>query len=135
MPASALRYHRTQGGSFTATSVHHAQEELENSIPSSTAVQAPQTAALNTVDPTRSHARALRALLEKLDDLIKDRVELATRVDRLVATDDITPRILRAASGMEQWVNVQPAMFEDNLDAELSKFDKFRTQLDEDERK
>ena len=36
---------------------------------------------------------------------------------------------------MEQWVNVQPAMFEDILDDELAKFDKFRAQLEEGERK
>ena len=72
-------------------------------------------------------------LLEKLDDLAKAREELAARVSRLADSDDITPRILKAASGMEQWVNVQPAMFEDILDQELSKYDKFRVQLEEDE--
>ena len=36
---------------------------------------------------------------------------------------------------MEQWVNVRPAMFEDILDVELAKFDRFRLQLDEDERR
>lgn len=36
---------------------------------------------------------------------------------------------------MEQWVNVQPAMFEDILDDELSKFDRFRTQLEDTEKK
>ncbi len=81
------------------------------------------------------HARALRVLLEKLDDMAKSRADLVARVKRLAASDDITPRILKAASGMEQWVNVQPAMFEDILDEELSKFDKFRAQLEEDARK
>ena len=74
-------------------------------------------------------------LLEKLDDLAKAREELAARVSRLADSDDITPRILKAASGMEQWVNVQPAMFEDILDEELAKYDKFRRQLEEDEKK
>ena len=78
------------------------------------------------------HARALRSLLEQLDDLVQARKELVATVNRLVGSDDITPRILKAASGME-WVNVQPAMFEDILDAELTKYDKFRVQLEEDE--
>ena len=75
------------------------------------------------------------ALLEKLDDLSKDRAELNARVVQLAATDDITPRVLKAASGMEQWVNVQPAMFEDILDEELLKFEKFRAQLNDDEQR
>ena len=74
-------------------------------------------------------------LLEKLDDLAKAREDLAARVSRLADSDDITSRILKAASGMEQWVNVQPAMFEDILDEELSKFDKFRRQLEDDAQK
>ena len=63
----------------------------------------------------------------------KSHTELVARVKRLAAGDDITPRILKSAAGMEQWVNVQPAMFEDILDQELSKYDKFRVQLEEDE--
>ena len=65
--------------------------------------------------------------------MIRSRADLVARANRLAASDDITPRILKAASGMEQWVNVQPAMFEDILDQELSKYDKFRVQLEEDE--
>lgn len=90
---------------------------------------------LGGADPSRTHARSLRVLLEKLDDLSKSREELVARVNRLAASDDITPRVLKAASAMEQWVNVQPAMFEDILDEELSKYDRFRRQLEDDERK
>ena len=64
----------------------------------------------------------------------KSHTELVARVKRLAAGDDITPRILKSAAGMEQWVNVQPAMFEDILDEELAKYDKFRVQLQDDER-
>ena len=109
------------------------QDELESSIPSSSNINT--TSQPTGPDPTRAHVRALRALLEKLDDLSKDRAELNARVVQLAATDDITPRVLKAASGMEQWVNVQPAMFEDILDEELSKFEKFRAQLDDDEQR
>ena len=108
------------------------QAELEASIPSST-VPYNQRAEATSADPTRMHARAIRALLENLDDMIRSRADLVARANRLAASEDITPRILKAASGMEQWVNVQPAMFEDILDQELSKYDKFRVQLEEDE--
>ncbi|KAI0775185.1 BRO1-domain-containing protein [Trametes elegans] len=104
------------------------EEDLENSIPSST-VSFGQRAGVT--DPTRVHARALRTFLERLEDLSKARTELVARVNRLASSDDITPRISKAASAMEQWVNVQPAMFEDILDEELAKYDRFRVQLDE----
>ncbi|KAI9061298.1 pH-response regulator [Trametes sanguinea] len=104
------------------------ETDLERSIPSST-ISSDSRAV--SADPTRLHARALRGLLEQLDDLSRARRELVARVDRLVSTDDITQRISKAASGMEQWVNVQPAMFEDILDEELSKYDKYRLQLEE----
>ncbi len=100
------------------------------SIPSSTVDLARRVGATGT-DPTRTHARALRTLLEQLEDLSKARAELVARVDRMTASDDITQRVARAASAMEQWVNVQPAMFEDILDEELSKYDRFRVQLED----
>ena len=107
-----------------------AQAELEGAIPSSTVSQTQRPSA----DPVRAHARALRVLLEKLDDLSKARNEVVAKVTRLAGVDDITPRILRAAAAMEQWVTVQPAMFEDILDEELAKYHKFRVQLQDDER-
>lgn len=100
------------------------------SIPSSTVDLARRVSAIGS-DPTRTHARALRTLLEQLEDLSNARTELVARVDRMTASDDITQRVARAASAMEQWVNVQPAMFEDILDEELSKYDRFRVQLEE----
>ncbi|KAI1796839.1 pH-response regulator [Ganoderma leucocontextum] len=106
------------------------ESDLENSIPSSTVSHTqPQSAG-----PVRTHARALRVHLEKLDDLSKVRGELVAKVTRLAGADDITPRILTAAAAMEQWVNVQPAMFEDILDEELAKYDKFRVRLQDDEK-
>ena len=110
------------------------QADLEYSIPSSTGAPAHHTSS-GGVDASRSHARSLRVLLEKLDDLMNARAELVAKVNRLTTADDITPRVLKAASAMEQWVNVQPAMFEDILDEELAKYNKFRRQLEEDEKK
>ena len=104
------------------------QADLERSVPSSTVSWGERS---GSIDPTRVHARALRALLEQLDDLSKTRAEIVARVDRLASSDDITQRIAKAASAMEQWVNVQPAMFEDVLDEELCKYDKYRVQLEE----
>ncbi|KAI0787643.1 pH-response regulator [Fomes fomentarius] len=116
------------------TQLTWSENELESSIPRSTGESA-QRVSLGGADPSRAHARSLRVLLEKLDDLSKSREELVARVNRLAASDDITPRVLKAASAMEQWINVQPAMFEDILDEELSKYDRFRRQLEDDERK
>ncbi|KAH9849704.1 BRO1-domain-containing protein [Lenzites betulinus] len=110
------------------------EEELELSIPSST-VDIGRRAGSVGSDPTRVHARALRTLLEHLEDLSKARAELAARVERLASSDDITQRVARAATTMEQWVNVQPAMLEDILEEELSKYDKYRSQFDENAQK
>ncbi|KAH9903052.1 BRO1-domain-containing protein [Cubamyces lactineus] len=104
------------------------EADLERSVPSSTVSWGERS---GSMDPTRAHARALRALLEQLDDLSKTRAEIVAKVDRLASSDDITQRISKAASAMEQWVNVQPAMFEDVLDDELCKYDKYRVQLEE----
>ncbi|KAI0833513.1 BRO1-domain-containing protein [Trametes gibbosa] len=106
------------------------EDELELSIPSSTVELARRGGSIAS-DPTRVHARALRGLLEQLEDLSKARAELAARVDRFASSDDITQRVAKAASAMEQWVNVQPAMLEDILEEELSKYDKYRIQLED----
>lgn len=77
----------------------------------------------------------LRSLLESLDDIQRARVQTVERVKRRVDADDITPRILRAAAAIERWVEVQPSMFEDVLDEEMSKFDKFKNDVEEGEEK
>ena len=77
------------------------------------------------------HARALRVLLESLDDLIRTRADYVRRATRLAESEDIRPRILKAASAIERWVEVQPSMFEDVIDDELSKYDKFREEIEE----
>lgn len=107
------------------------QADLELSIPSSTA----QPRVANVPNSTRAHARALRVALESLDDIQRARREQVTRATRLADAEDITPRILKAASGFEQWVEVQPAMLEDILDEELAKYDKFATAIQEGESK
>lgn len=84
---------------------------------------------------TQTHARALRVLLENLDNVQRARNETVARAQRLAEADDITLRISKAASAFEQWVAVKPEMLEDILDEELSKYEKFRTMLEQSEQK
>ena len=84
---------------------------------------------------TQTHARALRVLLESLDDLLLARTQLVQRAQRLVDADDIGPRILKIAAGFARWVDVKPAMFDDVSDEELAKYDKFITGIEEGDRK
>lgn len=99
-------------------------KELQKWVPSSTAKPP------NRKDPsqaqTQAHARALRLHLEALADLRSARAELALRAKRLVDVDDITPRIMNEATAFELWTKVEPAMFEDTLDAEMQKYEKFK---------
>lgn len=80
---------------------------------------------------TQTHARALRVHIEALDDLHRVRNQLVHRAQALVDADDIRDRILRVASGFERLVEVEPAMFEDVLDEELAKYDKFLKEMGE----
>lgn len=84
---------------------------------------------------TQSHARQLRVLLESLDDIRRERAQNVMRAKRLADSEDITPRILRAAAAVERWVEVQPSMFEDVLDEALTKYEKFREEIEAGEQK
>lgn len=105
------------------------EARLEAAVPSSTIVwSSPSRPAIGA---TQNHARALRVLLERLDDLARERNQLVTRAQRLADADDISARIQREAAGLESWAEVQPSMFEDTLDQELVKYDKFRHDIEE----
>ena len=82
---------------------------------------------------TRRCARDLRALLEKLEDLKRSRAQTVQRAKFAAEADDITSRVLREASGVEQWTEVQPTMFEDTFEKEMGKYDKFKSALEEGE--
>ncbi|GJE88739.1 BRO1-domain-containing protein [Phanerochaete sordida] len=101
-------------------------EELAQAIPAASAPVARKGAST-----TQTHARQLRVLLESLDDVVRARAQAVARATRLAEAEDITPRVLKAAAAIERWVEVQPAMFEDVLDAELAKYEKFRGELEE----
>lgn len=69
--------------------------------------------------------------MEQLDDLARERNQLVSRAQRLADADDISARIQKEAAGLESWAEVQPFMFEDTLDQELVKYDKFRHDIEE----
>jgi programmed cell death 6-interacting protein len=101
------------------------QATLEASIPSST---------LNSLvtlqsKQTKQNAQELRMKLEELDTLHRDCEQLVHRAQSLVATDNIRPRILKMAAGFERLASVTPAMFENILDEELVKFDRYLSEL------
>ena len=104
--------------------------DLDASVPFSTSVGSKAS------NPqTQIHARNLRVLLETLDEILHVRHDLVKRAERLAEADDIQPRIMKAATGFERWVEVQPAMFEDVSDEEIAKYDKFLQGLREGEKK
>ncbi|KAI0766745.1 ALIX V-shaped domain binding to HIV-domain-containing protein [Irpex lacteus] len=107
------------------------EEDLKAAVPSSTMSLAPTGKSARTANLVQTHARQLRALLESLDDVQRSRAQIVERARRRVDVDDITPRILKAAAAIERWVEVQPSMFEDVLDEELAKFEKFRDDIEE----
>ncbi|KAG7452534.1 BRO1-domain-containing protein [Guyanagaster necrorhizus] len=107
------------------------ESELEAMVPSSTASsrKTPEAAI------TSRYARHLRVLLESLDTLHADREQYVRRAEALSEADDIYPRILKVASGIERLTKVEPATFEDVLDEELAKYDKFCEYIKESEQK
>ncbi|TDL25855.1 pH-response regulator [Rickenella mellea] len=100
------------------------EADLEKWVPSSTArkYNNPQT---------QTHARALRVHLEALDDVQRSRAQIVQRARQLADADNIQPRIMREASAIERWTEVEPVMFEDTIDQELSKYEKFKDAVDD----
>jgi programmed cell death 6-interacting protein len=108
------------------------KDELEASVPSSTISPGNTSTSVNS--HTTMCARALRVLLESLDDLRGARAQLVQRAQYAAEADDITTRIIKQAAGIERWTEVQPSMFEDTLDQELSKYDKYKSDLEDGKR-
>lgn len=73
----------------------------------------------------------MRKLLESLDSIERDCTSCARRAHTIARADNIQPRILKAASGFERLVGVEPAMFADVSDEELAKYDRFIIELEE----
>ncbi|KAF8442365.1 BRO1-like domain-containing protein [Boletus edulis BED1] len=97
--------------------------ELESLVPSSTISTVGKTQA--TGSQTQVHARALRSLLESLDDIRHSRGELVSRAQRRGEVDNIRSRIVAAAGRFDGEAEMTPAMFTDVSDEELAKYDRF----------
>lgn len=96
-------------------------------MPSSTI--APGNPLSSVTSQTKACARELRKLLERLDDLRSVRAQIVQRAYYAAEADDIKKLIMRQASGVERWTEVQSHMFEDTLDEELGKYDKYKSEL------
>ncbi|KAG6900688.1 hypothetical protein C0993_004999 [Termitomyces sp. T159_Od127] len=105
------------------------EEDLEASIPSSTLSSSSATTVQGR--ETQNHSRALRVQIEALDDVHRARGQLVRRAQTLAAADDIQERVTKIAAGFARLAEVTPAMFEDVLDEELAKYDKFFSEMNE----
>lgn len=99
---------------------------MERVIPS-------HTTSANSADLTQAHTygRAIRAALESLDDLRNTRARCIESVRQRASTDDIKPRLVREAAGLARWVEVKPAMFEETMEEEMGKFDRYKESVEE----
>ncbi|KAG8213026.1 putative pH-response regulator protein [Butyriboletus roseoflavus] len=109
------------------------KDELENLVPSSTISTAGKTQASSS--QTLVHARALRGLLESLDEICHNRGKLVSRAQRRGEVDDVRPRIITAAEKFNRDAEITPAMFTEVSDEELAKYDKFIQGLVEGQKK
>ena len=104
------------------------QEELEAAVPSSTI---PSGNTSTQASQTQIFARSLRSLLDDLREVYVMLDEVVEQAKATAEVDDIGERVLLVSSGFDKLAEVQPAMFEDILEEELSKYDKFRSQIEE----
>lgn len=111
------------------------QADLMAAVPSSTTSLSSTRTSNRAPDPTQTHARQLRSVLESLDHLLRERAQVVLKAKSRAEAEDITPRILKAAAAIERWVEVQPAMFDDVLDEEMAKYERYRDELDENDQK
>ncbi|KAK7033123.1 pH-response regulator protein palA/RIM20 [Favolaschia claudopus] len=109
------------------------QEDLEAAVPSATLSSSSRSSA--EAAEALKHSRALRVALEALDSLHRELQEFARRAQNLADADDIYPRVLTAAAGLEKLAEVKPEMFEDVSDRELAKYDKFLEEINKGESK
>ncbi|KAF8638258.1 hypothetical protein AX17_002280 [Amanita inopinata Kibby_2008] len=109
------------------TELTWSESDLEAAVPASTLN--PSSELTPQGKQTQACARSLRVLLETLDSLHRDREQFVKRAQRLAKADDIRDRIVNEASKFENLVDVQPLVFEDVSDEELSKYDRFLVEL------
>ncbi|QRV89818.1 vacuolar protein sorting-associated protein BRO1 [Ceratobasidium sp. AG-Ba] len=101
-------------------------DQMERLIPS-------HSTSASSAEATQAHtyARAIRAGLEHLEDLRSARARCVESARQRANTDDIKPRIMREAAGLARWVEVKPAMFEEAIEEEMGKFDRYRDSVEE----
>ncbi|KAJ3520410.1 hypothetical protein NMY22_g12771 [Coprinellus aureogranulatus] len=102
---------------------------LEQLIPSTT--QSRNTRSTPESRATAKLAQSLRNRLEDLDVLHRDRAHLVRRAKALAEKDDIQERVTKAAAGFEKLAELDAAMFEDILDQELAKYDRYLVDMEE----
>ncbi|TFY67754.1 hypothetical protein EVG20_g3830 [Dentipellis fragilis] len=120
-----LRWHEWEAN---ITQLTWDEARLEACVPSSTL---PANGTDKSNSETHMHARKLRLALEKLDDLSRARADLVRRAELLVDADDIEPQVVHAAASIERWTEVHSSMFDEILDEELVKFEKFHNDIEE----
>lgn len=114
--------------SMFVSKAYYPQAEIEAHVPSVVMADQARDAVIGST--TQNQARVLRDLLEQLNRLVAERGETVDRVKRVAAADNIQPRISRQAQALERWVEVTPAMFEDVLVDELTKYDQYREEIE-----
>jgi len=104
---------------------------LESLVPSSTVSSRNSSGMVHA--STQKKARELRTVLELLDDLPKSRARTVESARRRAQSDDVRPRITREAANFERWVEVKPAMFENIIEEELAKYERYKEAVEETE--
>lgn len=73
--------------------------------------------------------------MEALEDVQHARAELIHRVEHVAEIDDVAPRFMREASSVARWVEVRPQIFEQAIEEELNKYERYRKQLEQNQQR
>ncbi|CBQ68491.1 conserved hypothetical protein [Sporisorium reilianum SRZ2] len=73
--------------------------------------------------------RALRAELERLDDVLDSRAACVAEAKALAASDDIRPLVMREAATLSSTIEVSAAHFEELFDRQLAHYARFEHDL------
>ncbi|KAJ8502383.1 hypothetical protein ONZ45_g11815 [Pleurotus djamor] len=111
------------------------QADLEAAVPSSTIQTTGRLSAASP--PTQVNARKLRALLDDVEAIKRSRAGIVERAMNTAEADEevVRNRIVTASAGFSKWADMKPAMFEDQLDEELAKYDRYITEMTETEKR
>ncbi|KDQ14864.1 hypothetical protein BOTBODRAFT_158886 [Botryobasidium botryosum FD-172 SS1] len=107
------------------------EAKIEATVPTTTHSSSSARSLKTSSSQTQKHVRNLRSSLEVLDDILLARSTLVSQVQQFASGDDIKPRIMREAAGIERWIEVNPAMFEDTLEEEMGKYERYREKMEQ----